>query len=268
MVCIRQLRTSARRALPRSPVRENRTPGSVRGRSGKPGVLPRFDPATGRWPSRDPIGERGGLNLYGFVGNDGVNSVDALGLTTWTTDFGILENDASVLSVLNHAINTWENINPLGAFGTGQGSDYFTDIKYLGIGPTVTSGEADGNLKDQHPDLFQKVCAMKEGGTVSVDHDVNNWFSNERPWTIGHINLHVTGMLTKVCPKGREMWKFEGSATAHPDKFDFNQMKRAGVTGKKDIGIAILDFFQKNSSRWFYIKPQGEAQFKDLGSCK
>jgi len=32
------------------------------------------------WPSRDPIGERGGINLYGMVGNDGVNYFDALGL--------------------------------------------------------------------------------------------------------------------------------------------------------------------------------------------
>ena len=32
------------------------------------------------WPSRDPIGERGGVNLYGFVGNDGVNRWDYLGL--------------------------------------------------------------------------------------------------------------------------------------------------------------------------------------------
>jgi RHS repeat-associated protein len=39
-----------------------------------------YDPLTGRWPSRDPIGERGGLNLYGFVGNDGVNKLDVLGL--------------------------------------------------------------------------------------------------------------------------------------------------------------------------------------------
>ena len=38
-----------------------------------------YDPLTGRWPSRDPIGERGGINLYGFVGNDGVNLWDALG---------------------------------------------------------------------------------------------------------------------------------------------------------------------------------------------
>jgi RHS repeat-associated protein len=38
-----------------------------------------YDPLTGRWPSRDPIEERGGLNLYGFVGSDGVNWIDILG---------------------------------------------------------------------------------------------------------------------------------------------------------------------------------------------
>jgi RHS repeat-associated protein len=39
-----------------------------------------YDPVTGRWPSRDPIGEMGGINLYGFVGNNGVNRIDDLGL--------------------------------------------------------------------------------------------------------------------------------------------------------------------------------------------
>lgn len=38
-----------------------------------------YDPLTGRWPSRDPIEERGGMNLYGFVSNDGVNVYDILG---------------------------------------------------------------------------------------------------------------------------------------------------------------------------------------------
>jgi RHS repeat-associated protein len=41
-----------------------------------------FDPMTGRWPSRDPIEEEGGVNLYGFVGNNGVNLIDRLGLIT------------------------------------------------------------------------------------------------------------------------------------------------------------------------------------------
>jgi len=38
-----------------------------------------YDPVTGRWPSRDPIGERGGGNLYAFVYNDPANRIDYLG---------------------------------------------------------------------------------------------------------------------------------------------------------------------------------------------
>jgi len=39
-----------------------------------------YDPVTGRWPNRDPIEERGGLNLYTMVGNDAVSQWDYLGL--------------------------------------------------------------------------------------------------------------------------------------------------------------------------------------------
>lgn len=38
-----------------------------------------YDPLAGRWPSRDPIEERGGVNLYEFVGNDEILKVDVLG---------------------------------------------------------------------------------------------------------------------------------------------------------------------------------------------
>ena len=59
-----------------------------------------YAPLTGRWPSRDPIEEQGGLNLYGFVGNDGVGSWDSLGLFPYPTEIrgnpqtpGILSDD-------------------------------------------------------------------------------------------------------------------------------------------------------------------------------
>jgi len=39
-----------------------------------------YNANTGRWLNRDPLGEMGGVNLYGFVGNDGINYWDALGL--------------------------------------------------------------------------------------------------------------------------------------------------------------------------------------------
>jgi RHS repeat-associated protein len=41
-----------------------------------------YDASNGRWINRDPIEEKGGLNLYGFVGNDGVNWWDYLGHQT------------------------------------------------------------------------------------------------------------------------------------------------------------------------------------------
>jgi len=39
-----------------------------------------YNPETGRWLSRDPIQERGGNNLYGFVGNNAINKWDYLGM--------------------------------------------------------------------------------------------------------------------------------------------------------------------------------------------
>jgi RHS repeat-associated protein len=44
-----------------------------------------YNPSTGRWPSRDPIGELGhdGANLYAFVRNTPVNLVDTDGRESW-----------------------------------------------------------------------------------------------------------------------------------------------------------------------------------------
>ena len=38
-----------------------------------------YDPSTGRWLSKDPIGEKGGVNLYGFVDEDPISKVDSDG---------------------------------------------------------------------------------------------------------------------------------------------------------------------------------------------
>ena len=49
----------------------------------------RYETASARpfWLSRDPIGEKGGVNLYGMVGNDAIDSVDLLGQRALIQDF-------------------------------------------------------------------------------------------------------------------------------------------------------------------------------------
>jgi len=60
-----------------------------------------YDARVALWPSRDPIEERGGLNLYGMVGNNPVNLWDYLGLA-----YGehLTKEEATALAC---AINNW-----------------------------------------------------------------------------------------------------------------------------------------------------------------
>ena len=65
-----------------------------------------YDPLTGRWPSRDPIGERGGVNLYALLHNSVVMLIDRLGLDEVIITGGTSVNDpgghdASAVNFLN-----------------------------------------------------------------------------------------------------------------------------------------------------------------------
>jgi RHS repeat-associated protein len=45
-----------------------------------------YDPVVGRWINRDPIEENGGVNLYGFVGNEPSRGIDSFGLDRYVVD--------------------------------------------------------------------------------------------------------------------------------------------------------------------------------------
>jgi hypothetical protein len=74
------------------------------------------------WPNRDPIQEWGGLNLYGYVGNNPVNEVDPLGLLTV-----VAIGHGQGLNVFGHAAIATTG-NGVVSFGTGTTFDSsFTD---------------------------------------------------------------------------------------------------------------------------------------------
>ena len=85
-----------------------------------------YKPAQGKWLSRDPIAERGGLNIYGFVGNDGINQSDYLGYTSVKLIFGafIPKSLGTPVSGAPHPDKNWfGNPDPLAdAIGILNGS--------------------------------------------------------------------------------------------------------------------------------------------------
>jgi RHS repeat-associated protein len=55
-----------------------------------------LDTVWGRWPSRDPIAEQGGANIYLFVWNNALNAYDLLGLAIHETSFEIDGNEITI----------------------------------------------------------------------------------------------------------------------------------------------------------------------------
>lgn len=72
-----------------------------------------YNPNTGRWINRDPIAERGGLNLYGLVGNSAINRYDYLGLSmrgAWPRSCEELMDLGRINELLNKLLNEFENM--------------------------------------------------------------------------------------------------------------------------------------------------------------
>ncbi len=85
-----------------------------------------YDPYSGRWLSRDPSGESGGVNLYAYVTGDPINQIDPLGLC------GASNNGCSVSAAsLDNYLATKNS--PL----VGQGANLMSSGKLYNIDPRL-----------------------------------------------------------------------------------------------------------------------------------
>jgi len=67
----------------------------------------------GRWQSADPLGEAGGINLYGYVENDPINSWDPLGLEPYLDGPSKNYDQDNVTSFAGYGwAETWKMLNP------------------------------------------------------------------------------------------------------------------------------------------------------------
>jgi RHS repeat-associated protein len=107
-----------------------------------------YSPNLGRFINRDPIEEQGGLNLYAFCGNNGVNRWDYLGNITQDWYIGNTPSDdpEAVVKRGNHV-----DLSPvLGAEGTiagpGDHMFVFADAQAARLRESIKNGEGGRDL--------------------------------------------------------------------------------------------------------------------------
>ena len=106
-----------------------------------------YDPDTGRWLSKDPIGINGGLNQYVFCGNNPIMFIDPLGLWQITLGFGY---GYAGRITFGHNSNRW-NIGFGFGYGIGatvSGTSQNIEPGYASQGVALNIGiEASGQAK-------------------------------------------------------------------------------------------------------------------------
>jgi RHS repeat-associated protein len=163
-----------------------------------------YDSSNGRWINRDPIEEEGGLNLYGFVGNNGLDKWDLLGLLKFDLDeypFTIKEAATnSGADECKRANGTWTDyLNP----------DSLVNFTYIGvflhkvdkgaiiISPDYTEEDA---LETAIRAEWKNPCGDK--GIVAVD-TANSEISGTVEWNGADATLYLESRL--ILKKGTDL---------------------------------------------------------------
>jgi len=112
-----------------------------------------YDPATGRWPSRDPIGEAGGINLYSFIANEAVSSFDVLGLFPY---FNPGQNPAGSCCTVKESESPCRLHLDLSFVDPNEGVSDFWASRIAAQYGQVSSALTPGTVFDAMPDVLPR----------------------------------------------------------------------------------------------------------------
>ena len=158
-----------------------------------------YSPTIGRWVSRDPIFEAGGVNLYGYVRNNPLNRMDPLGLSDVTYDSGsgtitVYDNKGNQVEQFPAGNNTTSTSNGPWPNGTFPYSHY---VPHPESGPTGPYG-SNGNFVFDVPGRFgMGIHSGRSGpqsktlGCIRTTDDATDFLRN----------LHQTDPLNTITVK-------------------------------------------------------------------
>ena len=135
-----------------------------------------YDPDLGRWLSRDPIAESGGLNLYDYVLNNPVNWLDPYG-TDCTSAAGAVGN---AIQVGRAGYDAYQNIN-----------NYFSNTR-SNLKSAATATDFDQNLYALDP--ATRADAMFKGLNVIGTNSYNVAASAAGTVDIPYVSKTQTGL--------------------------------------------------------------------------
>jgi RHS repeat-associated protein len=134
-----------------------------------------YDPIPQRWPNHDPIGERGGINLYRAMNNNPVNWIDPLGLLVVIT------------TTQGNVISVWtaqQFINQVQAQPDGT----ISDINFVGHGSSEVQGISDDNTPIEGLSLQNGVPVLNGPSTGNNNVPIEDVLKGKMSPN-GHINL-------------------------------------------------------------------------------
>ncbi len=136
----------------------------------------------GRWVSRDPFGEQGGVNIYAQSKNAPVNRVDPLGLNSLWMNFGF--DDSTTFNANKDAINSQKN-------DLQKAMDQCCKEFSIGCGITVKV-DYDYNRKDKQAPS-DGTYNLGKGTTPDASMLLSNLGNINTPHSGSGLNILITG---------------------------------------------------------------------------
>jgi RHS repeat-associated protein len=137
-----------------------------------------YSPSLGRFVSRDPLEEQGGLNLYAFCGNNGVNRWDVLGMYT--------EEERANLDA--YYKSRYDNPHDAGSFGFG-----------LATSDSLMFGHDDGSMDNTL--LMQRAADYAYAYNAKHPLDGNNAPAKALPAGYTTVAAGTNGKTVSVAIK-------------------------------------------------------------------